>query len=253
MSLVADTPRVVAPPAAVSIIVPAYNEEDTLARVLDRLLRLPIHAQVIVVDDASSDGTARVAASFADRIVLLRQPRNRGKGAAIRAGIEHATGQVIVIQDADLEYVPEELPALVEPILSGSATVVYGNRFSGGMHPDHPLPNRIVNRLLSWAVLCLYFRRVPDEATCYKAFDAAVLREMHLVCERFEFCPEVTAKAIRLGHRIQHVPISYHPRNHAEGKKIRWTDGVEAFWTLLRHRVSRFKRKGQSRRARNTT
>jgi len=228
------------PSPAVSIILPAYNEQDTLAQVIDRLLDLPLDKEVIVVDDHSTDNTWSIAASYGDRIVAIHQPKNQGKGAAIRAALEVAKGEVSVIQDADLEYVPEELPSLVQPILDGKADVVYGSRFLRGINKSMALPNKIVNKLLVWAVRILFFRKISDEATCYKAVRTIYLRKMHLVCNRFEFCPEVTAKAIRMGLDIHELPISYAPRSKAAGKKIRWTDGVEAFWTLLRHRFSKF-------------
>lgn len=224
----------------VTILIPAYNEEDTIAQVLERVLAVPISKEVIVVDDCSTDRTFDIARGFSERIVLLRHERNRGKGAAIRTGLEHATGEVTIVQDADLEYAPEDIPEMVEPILRGQEEVVYGTRFHNGFPAGMALPNRIVNVLLRWAVLVLYGRRISDEATCYKAVRTSVLRQMNLICERFEFCPEVTAKAIRMGKRIYEVPIRYEPRSKEEGKKIRWTDGVEAFWTLIRHRFSRF-------------
>jgi len=226
----------------VTILIPAYNEEDTLAHVLERVLALPISKQVIVIDDCSTDRTSQVAEQFASDVLVLRHERNRGKGAAIRTGLERATGEVTLIQDADLEYSPEEIPNMIEPILRGEEDVVYGTRFRNGFPKGMALPNRIVNVLLRWAVWLLYGRRLSDEATCYKAIRTSVLRQMNLVCERFEFCPEVTAKAIRLGKRIHEIPIRYEPRSKQAGKKIRWTDGVEAFWTLLRHRFSRFLR-----------
>lgn len=224
----------------VSILVPAYNEEATLNEVIERLLALPLSKEVVVIDDCSTDNTADVARAYQDRIIYLRQPRNLGKGAAIRAGLAVARGEVIVIQDADLEYLPEEIPSLVQPILDRKSDVVYGTRFKHGMHPDMAIPNKIVNKLLVWFVFVLYGRKISDEATCYKAIRTEVLRSMHLECNRFEFCPEVTAKAIRLKLPILEVPISYTPRGKEAGKKIRWTDGVEAFWTLIRHRFSRF-------------
>jgi hypothetical protein len=150
-----------------------------------------------------------------------------------------ARGKVVVIQDADLEYDPKDLPRVVEPILRGRASVVYGNRFHRGLHPRMAWPNKVINVLLASAVGLLYGQTLHDEATCYKAFRADLLRSMNLECERFEFCPEVTAKAIRLGHEILEVPIAYEPRDTASGRKIRWTDGVAALWTLLRHRFTR--------------
>ncbi|GIV02550.1 MAG: glycosyl transferase [Fimbriimonadales bacterium] len=227
-------------PPDVSIVIPAYNEEDTIAEVLERVLALPVRKEVLVVDDCSTDRTFDIARGFGDRIVLLRHERNRGKGAAIRTALEHAKGEVCIVQDADLEYDPEQIPKLIQPILAGEVDVVYGTRFHRGMPKGMALPNRIVNVLLRWAVAVLFWRRLSDEATCYKAVRTSLLRRMNLVCERFEFCPEVTAKAIRLGKEIREMPIRYRPRGKDAGKKIRWTDGVEAFWTLLRHRFSRF-------------
>lgn len=224
----------------VSIIVPAYNEEATLAAVLDRLLALPLDSQIIVVDDCSKDRTGEIAKSYGDKIIYYRQPKNSGKGAAIRAGLQKATGVVSIIQDADLEYRPEEISSVIQPILDGKSDVCYGSRFMKGMSKGMALPNKVVNVLLRWSVAALFFQRLTDEATCYKAFKTDVLIRMNLVCNRFEFCPEATAKAIRMGHKIIEVPISYEPRGKEEGKKIRWTDGVEAFWTLFRHRFSKF-------------
>lgn len=223
----------------VTILVPALNEQDTIAELVQRLLALSLRKQIVVIDDGSTDRTAEVLRTLRG-IEVLTNAAPGGKGAAIRQGLARATGKVVVIQDADLEYSPEELPALVEPILRGEATVVYGSRFFHGLHKDMMMPNKIVNVLLVWAVRLLFGTKLTDEATCYKAFRRDVLLRMNLVCRRFEFCPEVTAKSVRLGHKIVEVPITYVPRGHAAGKKIRWTDAPIAFWTLLRHRFSRF-------------
>jgi dolichol-phosphate mannosyltransferase len=223
----------------VSVLVPALNEQDTIAEVIDRLLALPLRVQVIVINDGSTDRTPEVLASFGDRIQVLTNAEKSGKGSAIRQALPYARGVATIIQDADLEYFPEEIPGLVAPILRGEASVVYGTRFSGGLPKGMAIPNKIVNKLLAWSVGILFFRRITDEATCYKAFRTEVLQSMDLRCRRFEFCPEVTAKAIRLGHRIVELPIRYEPRNMAAGKKIRWWDAPDAFWTLLRHRFSR--------------
>jgi dolichol-phosphate mannosyltransferase len=220
----------------VTVIVPALNEEDTIGEVVERLLKVPLDTQVIVVDDGSHDKTPEVLRSFGDRILVITNAKRGGKGAAIRQALPYADGKATIIQDADLEYLPEEIPKVVRPILEGRESVVYGTRFSGGMPSGMALPNRIVNVLLAWAVRLLYFRRITDEATCYKAFRTDLLQSMDLECQRFEFCPEATAKAIRLGERIAEVPITYIPRSKQAGKKIRWTDAPEAFWTLLRHR-----------------
>ncbi len=149
-------------------------------------------------------------------------------------------GKVVIVQDADLEYFPEEIPKLVLPILDGTAKAVYGTRFANGLPKGMALPNKIVNKLLAWSVLILFGKKLSDEATCYKAFDRELLNQMNLICHRFEFCPEVTAKAVRLKAQILEVPINYVPRSKEAGKKIRWTDAPEAFWTLLRHRFSKF-------------
>jgi dolichol-phosphate mannosyltransferase len=226
--------------ADVSIIIPALNEEDTIKEVVDRCLALPLSVQVIVVNDGSSDRTGEILKAFGDRITYLENPIRTGKGAAIRKAVDYIRGKATIIQDADLEYFPEQIPGLVKPILEGKAAVVYGNRFHHGFPKGMALPNKLVNKLLAWSVGLLFFRKVSDEATCYKAFRSDVLRDMNLVCRRFEFCPEATAKSIRMGHQIVEMPIHYEPRNKAAGKKIRWTDAPEAFWTLLKHRFSKF-------------
>jgi dolichol-phosphate mannosyltransferase len=239
MSRAPDGPATQAPPA-VSVIIPALDEEETIAEVLDRVLALPIAKEVIVVNDGSTDRTGEILATYADRVTILTNPERTGKGSAIRQALCCAGGEVVVIQDADLEYLPEELPLVVAPILSGGANVVLGTRFAQGLPAAMAFPNKVVNVLLAWSVRVLFFRRITDEATCYKAVKRSVMLRMNLKCHRFEFCPEVIAKAIRLGERIVEVPISYTPRSKTAGKKIRWTDAPEAFWTLLKHRFSRF-------------
>ncbi len=224
----------------VTILVPALNEENTIHEVISRLLALPLSMQIVVIDDGSTDRTPEILASFGEKIEVITNPTPGGKGRAIRKGLAVAKGKTVVIQDADLEYVPEELPSLVNPILNGNEEVVYGTRFAKGMHSGMALPNKIANWLLRAEVFLLFGKKITDEATCYKAFRQGVLEQMNLECERFEFCPEVTAKAIRLKKRILEVPITYEPRTIEAGKKIRWTDGVEAFWTLLKHRFKKF-------------
>ena len=223
----------------VTVIVPALNEQATIKEVVDRLLALPLKLQVVVVDDGSTDDTPQILATFGEKITVVTNPLPSGKGMSIRKGLAHATGTVVIIQDADLEYFPEEIPMLVEPILNGRYGVVYGTRFLHGMHKSMELPNRIVNVLLRWTVRLLYGRKITDEATCYKAFRRELLDDMELECERFEFCPEVTAKAIRMGEYIHEEPIKYEPRSMEAGKKIRWTDAPEAFWTLFKYRFWR--------------
>ncbi|CAN5491605.1 glycosyltransferase family 2 protein [soil metagenome] len=223
-----------------TVLVPALNEQATIAEVVDRLLSLPLTTQIIVIDDGSTDETPQILAGYGEKIRVITNPRKSGKGNAIRQALPFATGKSVVIQDADLEYSPEELPALVQPILDGTANVVFGTRFANGLPKAMALPNKIVNVMLAWNVRLLFGQALTDEATCYKAFRTDVLKRMNLECERFEFCPEVTAKAIRLGEKIVEVPISYVPRSKAAGKKIRWTDAPEAFWTLFKHRFKKF-------------
>lgn len=225
--------------ADVAIVIPALNEEDTIGEVVDRCLAIPLRVQVIVVNDGSDDRTGEILRSYGGRITYLENSSRTGKGAAIRKALPMVNARSVIIQDADLEYMPEQIPALIQPILDGKADVVYGNRFHHGFPAGMALPNRIVNKLLAWSVGILYFRSIHDEATCYKAFRAETLLKMNLTCNRFEFCPEVTAKAIRMGHKILEMPIEYRPRNKAAGKKIRWTDAPEAFWTLLKHRFGK--------------
>lgn len=215
---------------------PALNEQDTIAEVVDRLLALPDGVQVIVVNDGSDDGTGTVLERYRGRITILTNERRTGKGAAIRQALVYAEGEVVIIQDADLEYAPEQIPKVVAPILEGKAGVVFGNRFSGGLPKGMALPNKIVNVLLPLTVRMLFGAKISDEATCYKAVRRDLMRRMELECRRFEFCPEVTAKALRLNERIVEVPIEYVPRSKEAGKKIRWTDAPEAFWTLIKHR-----------------
>jgi dolichol-phosphate mannosyltransferase len=225
-----------APPAValLSVIVPVHNERETIAEALRRVKAAPGEKEIIVVDDASTDGTLALLKADPD-IRLLRHLKNQGKGSAIRTALAAATGDVILIQDADLEYDPQEYPRLVEPIRRGEARVVYGSRFLNG-RPAMRWPNYLCNRLLALAANLLYGARITDEATCYKVFDATLLRDLPLECRRFEFCPEVTAKVRRRGVRIHEVPITYTARTFDAGKKIRAWDAVEAFWTLLRFR-----------------
>lgn len=226
----------------VSIIIPVYNEFRTFPRVLERVRRAPLPAgcekEIIVIDDGSTDGTAQ---TFGD--VVHHRISHAGKGSAIRTGISLATGDIVLIQDGDLEYDPNDYARILEPIVSGQADIVYGSRFL-----DKPvamaLSNRIANRILTMAANLLYSADLTDEATAYKAFRTAVLLGIPLECRRFEFCPEVTAKARRLGYRIYEVPVAYNARGIAEGKKIRARDGWEALWTLLKWRFTPLKRLG---------
>jgi glycosyltransferase involved in cell wall biosynthesis len=225
-----------------SVIVPVYDEERTVAELLRRLQAGPYpDKEVIVVDDGSRDATAGVPDSWSGEpgFLILRHGTNRGKGSAVRTGLSHARGEVTVIQDADLEYNPADLPALVEVIRRGESDVVYGSRY---LRPGRPLPwskFRLAVHLLNWMVLVLYGRRLTDEATCYKVFRTSILRGFTLEAQRFELCAELTAKVCRSGLRLVEVPVSYHPRARVDGKKSSWRDACPTAWTLLKWRFRR--------------
>lgn len=222
-----------------TVIVPVFNEVRTIDEAIRRTLTAPCSKQVIVVDDGSTDGTRDVLAAWRDNaeLTILCHDRNRGKGAAIRTALEHAVGRFTIIQDADLECVPEDYPRLLEPLLSGRAQVVYGSRFLQPANaPQRFRVFRLGVSVLNWFVRFLYGVRLTDEATCFKVFPTEVLRSMDLRCKRFEFCPEVTAKACRLGLAITEVPVYYCPRDARAGKKIRVWDGMVALATLWRLR-----------------
>lgn len=224
-----------------SVIVPVYNERNTVVEAVRRArsVELPLDREIILVDDGSTDGTHRVLAQLEDstvRVVLHRE--NRGKGAAVRTGLAHATGDLVVIQDADLEYDPEDWPKLLAPVLKGRARVVYGSRFTGERR-NMLFWHWVGNRFLSLVTNVLYNTTLSDMETCYKLFDRRLLESIRLRSDRFGFEPEVTAKVLRTGERIYEVPISYAGREPEEGKKITWRDGMEALWILLRCRVAR--------------
>ena len=222
----------------VSFIVPAYNEASTIADVLERVEALDLDKQIVVVDDGSTDETPRVLEEWAGRngIQVVRQ-ENRGKGAAIRAAIPLLDGDITVIQDADMEYDPAEVPELIEPILRGSADVVFGSRLSGGRPQRTYLFWHLVgNRFLSLLTNVLYNTTLSDMETGYKAFRTDVLRSLDLREDDFAIEPEITAKVCKRNLRVYELPISYYGRTYAEGKKITWRDGFKAMFVLLRVR-----------------
>jgi glycosyltransferase involved in cell wall biosynthesis len=224
-----------------SVVVPVFNERNTVAEIIRRMrsVELPMRVEFVVVDDGSSDGSDKVLAALADSTVrVIHHPQNRGKGAAVRTGLEAAKGDLVLIQDADLEYDPDDWPSLLAPVLKGKARVVYGSRFTGerkNMLPSH----WIGNRLLTLVTNLLYRSTLSDMETCYKLFDRRVLEGVTIESDRFEFEPEITAKVLLQGERIYEVPISYAGREMTEGKKITWRDGFGAMFTLVRFRIRR--------------
>jgi len=221
----------------VSVIVPVYNEVAHLEDLLQAVQASPVQKEIIIVDDGSTDGTREKLQALApqDDVSIIFHERNCGKGASIRTALEYAHGEFVLIQDSDLEYDPHDYPALLDPLRTGNANVVYGVR------PDRPergLRFFLGAKFLTHLTNLLYRAGIHDEATCYKVFRRSLLQGIRLECRRFEFCPEVTAKLCRIGERIDEVPISYHPRSAVEGKKIRHADGWLAIWTLIHYRFA---------------
>ncbi len=216
---------------------PVHNEVHTIREALRQVQAVDLEKEIIIVDDCSSDGTREILSQIADdEVKVVYHDQNTGKGAAIRTALPYVTGDIIVIQDGDLEYDPADYPKLIEPIVEGRASVVYGSRFLGEITNMH-FWNYIANKILALTASLLFLNRITDEGTCYKVFRADVLKGLNLKCTGFDFCPEVTAKARKRGYRIVEVPISYHGRSSDEGKKIRWQDGLKAFLTLIKYRL----------------
>lgn len=222
----------------VSVIIPAYNEEHTIRQVLEAVQALPFEKQIIVVNDGSTDNTYSILETISteNEITIVHCEENSGKGYAIRSGIPHVKGNVVVIQDADMELNPKDILELVGPLKTETAKVVYGSRFLKG-RGNASLHNYIANRILALYTNILYGCRITDESTGYKAFSSEVISGLNLTCVGFEFCPEVTAKILRAGYDIHEVPVSYFPRTKKEGKKLRYfSDGIFAAWTLFKYR-----------------
>ena len=220
---------------------PVYNEAATIREIVDKVMAVPLDIELIVVNDASTDGTAAILSHEIQgkypTITMLHHAINRGKAAAIKTAIPYCTGEVITIQDGDLETDPADIVSLIAPIERGEAQVVYGSRYLNTQEQHLYRSYQLGGRLLSWTVNVLYGQHITDEPACYKLFRADILKGIHLHYDRFEFCPEVTAKVSKLGYKIKELPMNYYPRSFVEGKKLNWRDGLQALWVLLKYRI----------------
>ena len=225
------------PNPMLSVVMPAYNERHTIEEIIRRVLSVPLKIELVVVDDCSTDGTRDLLQQLQRELgfTLLLQPANAGKGAALRAGFAQVRGEITVIQDADLEYSPEEYPQLIELICEGRADVVYGSRFLG-RHRVFLFVHYMGNRLLTLLTNVLYNTMLTDMETCFKAMRVDVIRSMTLRENRFAIEPEMTAKIFKRGYRVYEIPITYDGRGYEHGKKITWRDGVVAVWALIKYR-----------------
>ena len=225
-----------------SVLVPVYNEETTIRIIIDQVRSVPIRTEIVCVNDCSTDGSRAVldrlhAAGLID--VLVHKERNAGKGAAIRTALEHSTGNIVIVQDADLEYDPADWSLMLDPIIEGKADAVFGSRFLGGSHRVLYFWHRVGNSLLTTVSNMFTNLNLTDMETCYKAIRGDLARSLVLTTDRFGFEPEVTARLAQAGARIWEVPISYSGRTYAEGKKIGWKDGIAAFWHIVRFNLRR--------------
>ena len=222
-----------------SVVMPAYNERDTIDEIIRRVLAVPIRIELIVVDDCSSDGTRDLLQGLQKELGfrLILQPHNGGKGSALRAGFAHVTGDIVIIQDADLEYSPEEYPSLIELISAGRADVVYGSRFLG-RHRVFLFTHYLGNKLLTLITNVLYNTILSDMETCFKVMRVEVLRSFSLQSNGFGIEPELTAKIFKRRYRVYEIPITYDGRGYSEGKKITWRDGLVALWVLVKYRFT---------------
>lgn len=217
---------------------PVFNERKTIREIIAKVLAVPIEKELVIVDDASTDGTREILKEYEGRegIKVLYHVQNKGKEGAIKTGIPATTGEIISIQDGDLETDPNDFVALTEPIKKGEASVVYGSRYLNRKERSLYFAYKFGARFLSVVVNILYGQNITDEATCYKVFRSDILKKIPLEYDRFEFCPEVTAKVSKMGYKIKELPMNYYPRSFEEGKKMNWRDGLKALWVLIKFR-----------------
>lgn len=221
-----------------SVVIPVYNEKNTVKDILARVKAVDIEKEIILVDDCSTDGTREILKELAgEGETVIFHERNMGKGAALRTGFAHVTGDYCIVQDADLEYDPEDYHKLIAPVLKGKAEVVYGSRFTGE-HRNMFFHHWVGNKFLTLVTNLLYNTTISDMETCYKLFRSDIIKSVNIRSNRFNFEPEITAKVLKKGFRIYEVPISYAGREFSEGKKITWKDGISALWTLLKYRFA---------------
>lgn len=222
-----------------TIIIPVYNEIETIHGVIKKVEETPFDKEIIIVDDGSTDGTRNILKGCRDEVKVLYHESNKGKGSAIRTALPHITGDMVIIQDADLEYDPSEYPRLIAPILEGKADVVYGSRFLGGPHRVFFFWHAVGNKLITTLSNILTDLNLSDMETGYKVFRTEVLKKIKIESKRFGFEPEITAKIAKMGCRIYEIPISYWGRDYSEGKKINWKDGVAAIYWLIKYNLFR--------------
>jgi len=224
-------------PIKLSVIMPVYNEVENLSKILEKVQKVNIEKEIIIVDDGSSDGTRDILEKIEqDNVKIYYHAKNMGKGYAVRTGLQHISGDIVIIQDADLEYDPNDYHKLLQPLIEGKISVVYGSR-PLGKNPISYSRYYWGSWFLNFVGNLLYGTRLTDLYTCYKVFRSEVIKPLNLQCKGFEFCPEVTAKISKNGYNILEVPISYKPRAFSQGKKIRWYDGFIGLWTLIRYRL----------------
>jgi len=221
-----------------SVVIPVYNEKNSVLTVLERVAATPFDTELIVVDDGSTDGTTELLRGVNhDQARVFFHEKNQGKGAALKTGFSKVTGDFVIIQDADLEYTPDDYPTLLQPLIDGKADVVFGSRFQGGVHRCHLFWHYVANKLVTLLSNMMTNLNLTDMETCFKVFKAEVAMRLNLTARRFGVEPEITAKIARMGCRVYEVPISYYGRDYSEGKKITWRDGLAAIWYIVKYNL----------------